>query len=63
VTEEEALEYVVSALRDWITDAEIRVVRRGFLLEFDSGERVLFPTPIVLSEEGSDEDLVDEDEG
>jgi hypothetical protein len=63
MTEQEVKEYVADALSQVAADADVRIVRRGILLEFVDGDRFLLPTPIDVSDTGTDpEDSGDDDE-
>jgi hypothetical protein len=63
--EREVKEFVAGALQQVADDCEIRVARRGIVLEFMDGGRFLLPQPVDLGEvddpEEDGED--DEDEG
>ena len=66
MNEEEAVEYVVGILSDWVEGAEVRLASSGFVLDFEDGRSVFFPKPVILYQGDEDNELlqeeVDEDE-
>lgn len=62
MNEQQVRDYVANALSQVVDEAEVRVVRRGIMLEFLDGERFLIPTPVDVGDGTPDEDESDDDE-
>lgn len=62
MNEQQVRDYVANALSQVVDEAEVRVVRRGIMLEFLDGEKFLIPTPVDVGDGSPDEDENDDED-